>query len=136
MKTALKLAVLLSILLLGSGSALALPCGGNIVSDICYEVTATDMDNPATESFPVQVFLCEDGTGLVYTPETSGFIPLFWWPSRSAWDSHIQVIVNDAPDDCVGYIEFRGKHEDHFNGIGGCEGDRWKLTGTTTTCLP
>ncbi len=80
MKTALKPAVLLSILLLGSGSAFVFDCSSGVVSVYCYQVTATDMDYPATESFPVRVELCEDGTGLVFTPEASGPIPLFWWP--------------------------------------------------------
>jgi len=136
MRTMVILAVLLSIFLLGTGEAFANPfCSGNLVSEYCYEVTATDIDNPVyTGTFPVEVITCDDGTGVVMTPVASGSLP-FWWGWKGL---NKQVILNDIPDGCAGYFTFHGRNDDGFSGIGECKvnstTDRWMLRGHKMGC--
>ena len=142
MKMLVKLAVLLSILLLGTGAAFAAACIGSgnfIVSDKCYEITATDLDNPAfTGSFPVEVVLCHNMTGVVGTGSVAGDLRLWWFSPPGAFAFSKQMIVNDFPDGCAGYFKFHGENDNNLIGIGECAADtttdRWTLKGHMIPC--
>jgi hypothetical protein len=141
MKMLVKLAVLLSILLLGTGAAFAAACIGSgnfIVSDKCYEITATDLDNPAlSASFPVRIILCNDMTGVVGTGSVAGDLRLWWFSPPGAFAFSKQMIVPVA-DDCAGYFKFHGENDNNVIGIGECQAnstiDRWTLKGHMTAC--
>jgi hypothetical protein len=130
MKIFVKLAVVLSILLLGTGAAFAVdPCGSGTFSDKCYQMTATDIDNPANSAtFPAEVRLCNDGTGFVFTPAASGTLDIFWFSPPGAFAFSKQLIV-PVDDECAGHFKFHGTNDNNVIGEGGCDGDRWTLKG-------
>ena len=120
MKMMVKLAVLLAALLLLNGVALA--CYTN---NYCYEVTATNLDNPEdTETLFVRLsYDCV--SGIIQIPSNgalNGNMSVFF-------DSMLKQALGYNDDGCVGYFKFHGSWLNVLTGIGYCDGRRWKLWG-------
>jgi hypothetical protein len=121
MKTAVRLAVLLSILLFGTGAAFAaLSCtgiGSTQVSDMCYEMAVNQIDNPLalTNTSLIEIVLCANGRGFFFDV---GGNPLFWFSPPGAFAFSKQVMALD--DTCSLYLKFHGHNDDDFTGISYC----------------
>ena len=119
MKMMMKLTVLFAALLLLNGVASA--CWSN---SYCYEVTATNLDDPTDiETFIVRLsYDCTSGQ--IDTGGPLGNMSIFFDPMRK------QALGYDPSNpSCVGYFKFHGDEEHVLNGIGYCDGRRWQLRG-------
>ena len=121
MKTMVKLAVLFATFLLLNGVALA--CYTN---NYCYEVTATNLDDPEdTETLFARLsYDCVSGIIQIPSPALLGNMSVFFDSSRD------QALGYDPLNpSCVGYFKFHGDDQYVITGIGYCDGRRWKLRG-------
>ena len=120
MKMMVKLSVLLATLLLLTGVAFAW-CN-------CYEITATDVDNPTnTHTETVEVCLdYEYYNGDVCAPDPYRLnLSLFFEPLG------LQILAYNKG--CVGSFKFHGSNNNVVTGIGYCNGNtRWTIWGHTT----
>ena len=122
MNIMLKLTVLFATLLLLTGVSFAqeYPC------EACYEVTATDLDDPTnTHTGCVQLDFC---AGTMNSPFGTN-MSLFFDSMRK------QALGYDPSDpSCVGYFKFHGDDLYIIKGIGYCEGERHTIRGHQSAC--
>jgi hypothetical protein len=116
MKMMVKLAILCAILFLLGGVSFA-------NESYCYEVVATNLDNPEDSeiTYPILNFY-DDNTGDIFSEFGHGDMSLFF--------DFLNKQALGYGDGCVGYFKFHGSP--WFNvltGIGYCNGDRWQLRG-------
>jgi len=121
MKTMVKLAVLVTILLLLAGVAFATGTTCN-----CYEYSYTDLDRPEFSSTST-IDLCfnfGDNSGTQYAFCGGGELSLFF-------DGMIKqaLLYSTSPDSSVGSLKFHGEMLHAFNGIFYCYPDRFILHG-------
>ena len=127
MKMMVKLAVLFATLLLLTGVSFAYDdCD-------CYEVTATEVDNP-THTHTASVGICFDygnESGHVDSPLGPINLSLFFEPLG------LKILAYPGGTSsplgaCVGAFKFHGSDNNVITGIGFCDEDRWTLWGHRT----
>jgi hypothetical protein len=120
MKMIVKLAILFSMLLLLTGVSFAGGCP-------CYEVTATEVDNP-THTHTAFAGICFDTNESGHVNSLLGAINFSMF-----FDSMKDQILGYADIQglgvCVGYFKFHGDDLYIIKGIGYCDGDRWQVWG-------
>ena len=125
MKMIVKLAVLFAMLLLLTGVSFAGGCP-------CYEVTATEVDDP-THTHTAFAGICFD------TNESGHVNSLFGPINLSLLFEPLGLQILAYPGGtssplgaCVGAFKFHGSDDNVITGIGYCDGDRWTLWGHKT----
>jgi hypothetical protein len=121
MKTMVKLAVLITTLLLLSGVSFAQPC-----DSACYEVTVTDLDDLTnTHTGCIYINFCE---GTMDSPFGTDMVFFFDSMKEQA------LVYSDSDPSCVGYLKFHGDWQYIITGIGYCVGERHKIRGHKVDC--
>jgi hypothetical protein len=121
MKMMVKLAVLFASLLLLTGVSFAQDCN-------CYEITATDVDNPTnTHTETVEVCLdYGDKKGYVCAPDPYGL-------DLSLFFDALGLKILAYNEGCVGSFKVHGSNNNVVTGIGYCNGNtRWMIWGHKT----
>jgi hypothetical protein len=125
MKMMVKLAVLFAMLLLLTGVSYA---GMYAMDCDCYEITATDVDNP-TNTHTESVIVCLDygaKNGKVCAPDPYGL-------DLSLFFDALGLKILAYNKDCVGSFKVHGSDNNVVTGIGFCEGNtRWTIWGHKT----
>ena len=129
MKMMVKMAVLFATLLLITGVAFAQSWDCN-----CYEITATEVDNPGhTHTATIEICL-EAGNESGYTCFPDGLISLslFFEPTFLNKKILAYVTAQNSLGICVGSFKFHGSNKNVITGIGYCDGDQWTIWGHKT----
>jgi len=127
MKTGVILIVLFASLLVVTGAAFALPLP-SCCEDACYEVTGTDLTNPANSFTQHWSFCFSDDIGVACNQPGSTFLFAFSSFFQSLIDQVISFQGNAA------YIKFHGSDDDIFNGLYYLSGDQYNIHGVEEPC--
>jgi len=111
MKTMVKLAMVVAVLLLLNGVSFAAGCWNE-----CYELTYTNMDSPGDPMEVCATFqFCDDNTGAINSPLADASMALFFDPMKQE-----ALAISDG---CAGYFKFHG---DYLYVVKGMVGVWWR----------
>jgi hypothetical protein len=125
MKMMVKLAVLMATLLLLNGIVLAFP---TCDYEECYEVTSTNLDNPAVVIPPFFAKICLVYGDNIGQASICGDSPI----QMSLFFDSMKMQALIYGEDCVQYIKIHGDNNHITTGIGYCEDVRFTSRGIKT----